>query len=257
MSSAPWISVVSAGGGAKNHLNDRFHEVPCHSQVESWAVKWLVKWWEGFLVLYEFFWGITVYYPVISYMGNIIILVVTVGGFVFFEIKFQPRNLGESMIQFDGRKRIFFWQMGGGEKTTNGKMRFGSVPYKNKQNSLQDRTVGFSKSSKQFLVCKEGRRNVQRLENFPAAKVFNMWTSKWTSSDESRGSTVTDFTIGHVVKMEVVTLTRQPCYVVVVVVVACISFSKDSQGTCFTGVVWGWFVFDFWRFCAPQVFKNS
>ena len=88
-------------------------------------------------------------------MGNII-LVPTVGGFVFFLI-FIPRNLGESMIQFDCQAHIFDrWVV---KKTTNGKMRFGSVPYKNQNPTGSD--GGIFKSSTICWAAREGRRNVQ------------------------------------------------------------------------------------------------
>ena len=145
---------------------------------------------------------------------------------------------------------INFWQMGG-EKTTNGKIRFGSVPDKNKPKPYRIGFRGIFKSSTIFGLqgreakCPAGRRTFPQ----PRCSTCELLSGRVRMS--RRGSTVTDFTVGHVVKMEVVTLTRQPCFVGEV---ACISFSKDSQGTCFTGVVWGWFVFDLCRFCAPQVF---
>lgn len=64
-------------------------------------------------------------------------------------------------------------------------MRFGSVPYKNQTKTLQDRMVGVS-NHPQFVGQQwKGGEMSSWKENFPAAKVFNMWTSKWTSSDES------------------------------------------------------------------------
>ena len=86
-------------------------------------------------------------------------------------------------------------------------MRFGSVPYKNKPKFPTGSDGGIFKSSTICWAAMEGREAKcpagRRTFLKPRCSTCELLSGRVRMS--RRGSTVTDFTVGHVVKMEVVT----------------------------------------------------
>ena len=73
----------------------------------------------------------------------------------------------------------------GGEKNHQRKDEIWIRAVQKQTKTLQDRITWDFQIIHNFWSAKKGGEMSSWKENFPAAKVFNMWTSKWTSSDES------------------------------------------------------------------------